>query len=75
MKRVVMLMLIFIVLYYGMEYYKVASKRRQELENKRIEQEKWEAQQYLDRTAPEEYEEWEIYANRILDPANLFGFR
>lgn len=75
MKKIFMLVGIVVILHYALKYYKEFSLMRSKNFDKQLAADQLANEQYLEVTKPQEYEDWEIAANAILDPANLFGFR
>ena len=75
MKKIFLLVVIIIVLRYGYKFYLSTSAAQSEAAKRKAEDDKLLNQQYLDRTKPKEYADWEYKVNKVFDPGNLFGFR
>ena len=75
MRKLFILVAIAVIMYYMLEYYKIASKEQREAAIRQDEIDRQVNDQFLEVTAPKVYKDWEYTANYILDPANLFGFR
>jgi hypothetical protein len=64
-----------VIVYFLVQLYKEYAKNQAVRNASQMEYDKLANQQYIEGTKPKEYKDWEIYANAILDHANLFGFR
>lgn len=71
----VKLIAICIIVYFLMQFYKEYSANQRVADANQMAYDKEANAQYIASTKPEEYEDWEVAANAILDPANILGFR
>lgn len=64
-----------IILFFIYKFYIEFAANQKIIRRENANQQRFEDLAYMSELKGEDYEQWEIVANRILDPVNILGFR